>query len=449
MGGLWEILKRERERVAAMGGFWECGEIAEMIGGLWETLMHPDEIYLLIKLGLRICTSENRTPPESQLAFCYKVIPKITLAYRLVPSLEQVDPKMVNAVAIFYFVLRALDTVEDDMSLSSEVKKQILENFHNHLYDHDWHFSCGSSKYHRALMDQFHLIRQAFLELDNSYQEVIKDVTKTMGAGMATFIDKEIVTIKDWNEYGHYVAGIVAVALLKMYFQPSRIEDLDSEYNLMAYSCAIFVMKVDMIQDYLQDINEIPSPRMFWPREIWSKYVYKLEDLKYEENSVKAVQCLNDMVTSSLVHAEDCLKFLSASVDPSVFQVGAFILVQQFGTLALCYNNINVFRSKVGPRLGLNAKIIERTRTMSDVYGAFFEFCNLMKSKVDKHDPNATETVSRLEAIQKICMDSGMLNYRKFYIIRSQKGYNSILIVGLSVLILSIVAYLSARRLVI
>ncbi|PKI38579.1 hypothetical protein CRG98_041012 [Punica granatum] len=297
MGGLWEILKRERERVAAMGGFWECGEIAEMIGGLWETLMHPDEIYLLIKLGLRICTSENRTPPESQLAFCYKVIPKITLAYRLVPSLEQVDPKMVNAVAIFYFVLRALDTVG------------------------------GSSKYHRALMDQFHLIRQAFLELDNSYQEVIKDVTKTMGAGMATFIDKEIVTIKDWNEYGHYVAGIVAVALLKMYFQPSRIEDLDSEYNLMAYSCAIFVMKVDMIQDYLQDINEIPSPRMFWPREIWSKYVYKLEDLKYEENSVKAVQCLNDMVTSSLVHAEDCLKFLSASVDPSVFQVGAFILV--------------------------------------------------------------------------------------------------------------------------
>jgi len=27
----------------------------------------------------------------------------------------------------------------------------------------------------------------------------------------------------------------------------------------------------------LEDINEIPKSRMFWPREIWSKYADKLE----------------------------------------------------------------------------------------------------------------------------------------------------------------------------
>lgn len=35
--------------------------------------------------------------------------------------------------------------------------------------------------------------------------------------------------------------------------------------------------KTNIIRDYLEDINEIPKSRMFWPREIWSKYVNKLE----------------------------------------------------------------------------------------------------------------------------------------------------------------------------
>lgn len=37
------------------------------------------------------------------------------------------------------------------------------------------------------------------------------------------------------------------------------------------------MQKVNVIRDYLEDINEIPKRHMFWPREIWSKYVNKLE----------------------------------------------------------------------------------------------------------------------------------------------------------------------------
>jgi len=37
------------------------------------------------------------------------------------------------------------------------------------------------------------------------------------------------------------------------------------------------LQKTNIIRDYLEDINEIPKSRMFWPREIWSKYVNKLE----------------------------------------------------------------------------------------------------------------------------------------------------------------------------
>lgn len=114
------------------------------------------------------------------------------------------------------------------------------------------------------------------------------------------------------------------------------------------------MQKTNIIRDYLEDINEIPKSRMFWPREIWGKYADKLEvhksifplpfalnylillpsfnliwlfrhfcvvqDFKYEENSVKAVQCLNDLVTNALNHVEDCLKYMSNLRDLSIFR---------------------------------------------------------------------------------------------------------------------------------
>ncbi|XP_031383576.1 squalene synthase 2-like [Punica granatum] len=415
------------------------------MGDLGEILKHPDEICPMIKLGMQVRETEMRTP-ELHWAFCYTMLRRVTSKFAV--SLLQLGPEHRNAVRmIFYLVLRALDTIEDDMSLSSEVKTPILEDFHEHIYDRDWHFSCGSSDC-RVLMDQFHLVRQAFLELDKSHQEMIKDVTERMGAGMAKFIDKEIETIDDLNEYGYYVAGLPLHGMLKMFVVPG-LEDSDAEYGRLSNSMGLFIMKANCIRDFLEDIDEIPRPRKFWPREIWSKYVNRLEDLKYEENSVEAVRCLNEMITSSLVHVEDCFKYLSVVKDvPALFRLFALRQVMAIGALALCYNNIDVFRFGVKQRRGLIAKLTERTRTMSDVYGVFFEFCSLMKSKVDRHDPNATETVRRLDDIQNICINSGLLNRRKFYIMRSEEGYNSALIAGLSML-LPIVAYISAHHLIV
>lgn len=45
-----------------------------------------------------------------------------------------------------------------------------------------------------------------------------------------------------------------------------------------------------------------------------------MQDLKYEENSEKAVQCLNDMVTNALIHVEDCLIYMAALRDPAIFR---------------------------------------------------------------------------------------------------------------------------------
>ncbi|ESR36683.1 hypothetical protein CICLE_v10028537mg [Citrus x clementina] len=349
---------------------------------------------------------------------------------------------IVVQVCIFYLVLRALDTVEDDTSIPTDVKVPILIAFHRHVYDREWHFSCGTKEY-KVLMDQFHHVSTAFLELGKGYQDAIEDITKRMGAGMAKFICKEVESIDDYDEYCYYVAGLVGLGLSKLFYA-SGTEDLAPDS--LSNSMGLFLQKTNIIRDYLEDINEIPKCRMFWPREIWSKYVNKLEDLKYEENSDKAVQCLNDMVTNALMHVEDCLKYMSVLRDHAIFRFCAIPQIMAIGTLALCYNNIEVFRGVVKMRRGLTAKVIDRTNNMTDVYLAFYDFSNILKPKINKNDPNATKTLSRVEAIQKACMDSGVLNKRKSYIIQSGLRYSSTMIVIFFIILAIIFSYLSSTR---
>ncbi|KAF8025387.1 hypothetical protein BT93_F2280 [Corymbia citriodora subsp. variegata] len=410
------------------------------MGSLKAILKHPDDFYPLLKLKIAARNAEKQIPPQPHWGFCYSMLHKVSRSFGLV--IQQLGPELRDAVCIFYLVLRALDTVEDDTSIPTDVKVPILKAFHQHVYDKEWHFSCGTKEY-KVLMDQFHHVSTAFLELGKGYQEAIEDITKRMGAGMAKFICQEVETVDDYDEYCHYVAGLVGIGLSKL-FHASGTEDLPPDS--LSNSMGLFLQKTNIIRDYLEDINEIPKSRMFWPRQIWSKYVNKLEDLKYEENSVKAVQCLNDMVTNALTHIEDCLTYMSALRDPAIFRFCAVPQIMAIGTLALCYNNIEVFRGVVKMRRGLTAKVIDRTKTMADVYRAFYDFSCMLKSKVDKNDPNATKTLSRIEASQKACRNSGLLNKRKSYVLASESRYGPILVVILLIILAIILAQLSASR---
>ena len=60
-------------------------------------------------------------------------------------------------MCIFYLVLRALDTVEDDMSLPLHVKVPMLKEFHTYLLDPDWHF-LESTEDDRIVLEEFPVV---------------------------------------------------------------------------------------------------------------------------------------------------------------------------------------------------------------------------------------------------------------------------------------------------
>ena len=49
--------------------------------------------------------------------------------------IQQLPSELKDPVCIFYLVLRALDTVEDDMAIDPREKLPILHTFHQKIYD--------------------------------------------------------------------------------------------------------------------------------------------------------------------------------------------------------------------------------------------------------------------------------------------------------------------------
>lgn len=69
-----------------------------------------------------------------------------------------------HAVCIFYLVLRALDTVEDDMTIPLDKKVPMLNDFHTYLYQHDWCFTESQEK-DRQVLEDFPTVGHASLGL--------------------------------------------------------------------------------------------------------------------------------------------------------------------------------------------------------------------------------------------------------------------------------------------
>ena len=115
-------------------------------------------------------------------------------------------------MCVFYLVLRALDTVEDDMAVPVAVKVPLLRAFHKHCGDTGHVVDCGYGPY-VDLMKRYAHVATVFNGLERGYGAVIADITQRMGNGMADFIEKEVETVADYDLYCHYVAGLVGIGL--------------------------------------------------------------------------------------------------------------------------------------------------------------------------------------------------------------------------------------------
>ncbi|NXN26211.1 FDFT synthase, partial [Nycticryphes semicollaris] len=379
-------------------------------------LGHPEEIYNLLRFKMGGC----RAPPPCTplcpqdslgrgLRTCYRYLNQTSRSFAAV--IQALDGELRHAVCIFYLVLRALDTIEDDMSISLDVKVPMLHEFHSYLYQPEWKYMESKEK-DRQVLEDFPTISMEFRNLSKVYQEVISDICHKMGVGMAEFLEKKVDSQHEWDKYCHYVAGLVGIGLSRL-FSASELEDpIVGQDTELANSMGLFLQKTNIIRDYLEDQLE---GREFWPREVWSRYAKKLSDLAKPENIDMAVQCLNELITNALHHVPDVLTYLSRLKNQSVFNFCAIPQVMAIATLAACYNNKQVFRGVVKIRKGQAVTLMMDATNIQAVKAIMYQYVEEIYQKIPSTDPSSNKTQQVIASIRAMSLPGGPMVSRHHY----------------------------------
>lgn len=336
---------------------------------------------------------------DSNLAYCYNKLDKVSRSFAAV--IRQLPDEVRDVVCLFYLILRALDSIEDDMDLNQDAKINLLREFYAKNFEQGWKLSnVGDKEEYLDLLANYDKVIEAFLVLDVKYQNIITDICQKMGAGMADFAETEITTLEDYNLYCHYVAGLVGIGLSEL-FAASEIESKELEsQKMLSNSMGLFLQKTNIIRDYKEDLDE---NRIFWPEEVWSIYSPKIESFSLNPGKLESVSCLNHMVNDALSHATDCLNYLKILRNERVFRFCAIPQVMAIATLAEVYNNQNVFTENVKIRKGLTAKLILSSGSLEEVVKIYKKMASVIAKKIAHGTPNAEETSELIEKINIFC----------------------------------------------
>lgn len=375
-----------------------------MIRELIQSAYHPSEISAMVKMKLSgMGRVEVREPLNyiaenvSDIEFCYAALNKVSRSFATV--IRQLSDELRDPVCIFYLVLRGLDSIEDDATFPNSEKLPLLKNFYSKNLEPDWSINgVGDSEDYRSLLANYGKIARAFRQLDGRYQDVILDICKRMGAGMAEFSERPIVTIDDYDLYCHYVAGLVGIGLSEL-FAAAGIENYSlCEQPELSNSMGLFLQKTNIVRDYYEDVT---AGRVFWPKEVWSKYAANLEDFQNAPDTKDSLSCLNHLVCDALQHVPDCLDYIRQLRNPDVFRFCAIPQVMAIATLAKVYNNPNVFTGVVKIRKGLTAKLMLEAVDYDSLKRYFNLFARDILSRLNTHDPNCDVLLEHLFQIFK------------------------------------------------
>jgi farnesyl-diphosphate farnesyltransferase len=374
-----------------------------MFRDLLISTMRPRELNALIKVKFGAdfkATQEKRDLDKDadsmgDMEYCYAALNKVSRSFSVV--IAQLPQELRDPVCIFYLVLRALDTIEDDMAFPIEKKLPLLKTFYKKNADPSWKMEgVGDSANYRALLAHYGKVSRSYLQLDEAYQNVISDICKKMGEGMAEFASRPVVSLDDWDEYCHYVAGLVGIGLSGLFSASGLEASYLKDEQYLANSMGLFLQKTNIIRDYFEDIH---SDRIFWPEDVWKKYSNDLEWFAEHPYSHRSLSCLNHLVSDALRHVPDVIKYLGMIRDPQVFRFCAIPQVMAMATLARVYNNPKVFKGVVKIRKGLAARLIFYTENMDQVLEEFEFFAREIQEELNMADPNHPIVKQRLEQI--------------------------------------------------
>jgi len=279
------------------------------------------------------------------------------------------------------------------MTIPLEKKEPILRDFQNLLEQDGWTFNDnGPNEKDRQLLVEFNVVIEEFKKIKPAYRDIIKDITKRMGNGMADYANNAehntngVNTIKDYELYCHYVAGLVGEGCTRLFVEAGLANEALLRKPELMESMGQFLQQVNITRDVKEDLDD---GRRFWPREIWSKHVDNFEDMFKPENKEKALAVSSEMILTALTRADDCLYYLAGLREQSVFNFCAIPQSMAIATLEVCFQNYAIFQKNVKITKGQACQLmIESTQNLELVCQVFKQYTRKIHQKNNPNDPN-------------------------------------------------------------
>ena len=385
---------------------------------------------------------------EEDLAFCSKSLDEVSRSFAAV--IRQLPQSLAVPTCVFYLVLRALDTVEDEMDFgkfSAASKKALrgsaaatatvasdpllfktscLLNFDSLLAgptSSNWttlealnSHDVGAGNDQILLQSFDKVVRVLQDHCSPEQQEIISDITRQMATGMAEYVQRDLgadgtKSRADYNKYCHIVAGLVGEGLSRLWatapdsgLPAASLEAVNAGTGLGSLSSdmGLFLQKANIIRDYAEDQVD---GRAFWPEDVWSHFsptgrlgaFLAVSEQPTAEAHEGGLACLNSMVNDALSLAPSCFQYLEhlAPGDARILRFCAIPQVMALCTLAECYSNPSVFQGIVKTPRTQSARICCEVGDMEGVLGWYSEVCDDLEQKAAAWEASASFDPSR------------------------------------------------------
>lgn len=332
----------------------------------------------------------NSITSDDDKRFCFKMLHHVSLSFAIV--IEKLEEPLRTTVCVFYLILRALDTIEDDTTMEQSSKLEALKVFPTYLdqlnqmpssvgIGHGMKFSChNSNKHYIELIGNFDKVLSVFGQCTTAAEKkIIRDVVDEMVIGMIKYLNASIDTMAEYNEYCYYVAGLVGVGLTKL-CQSNCV--LDNDLQRLAISTGTFLQKVNILGDIYEDMSQ-STERCFYPKEVWGNYVKNYRDLIDRNCLPQAIGCLNFLINDAFQHLPDSIEYLSLISRKSTFKFVAIPKVMAVGTLEKMFNNPAVFNSNVKLASAESCKILENVEDLTSCLKIMKSYLVKLSTRID------------------------------------------------------------------
>ncbi|MGR8934671.1 MAG: phytoene/squalene synthase family protein [Gammaproteobacteria bacterium] len=236
-------------------------------------------------------------------------------------TIPQLPAKLRTAVANAYLLCRIVDTIEDEISLTAEQKRQFCSEFTN-IVKSERDTEAFAATLAPLLSPQtlpaehalIRLIPQVIAithRLEQAQIDALAACVETMAKGMSQFqaqnLHDGLKTLADMDAYCYYVAGCVGEMLAKLFCHYSP--EIASQHDELLKLSVSFGQGLQMT-NILKDIWDDAKRGVCWlPQDIFRETGFELKDLTPQNHGEQFQQGLEHLIGIAHGHLSNALTY--------------------------------------------------------------------------------------------------------------------------------------------